>query len=230
MEVWWSGARSHSACCGWHFLHTCCSDIFRIACFDKRFTPQCSPGKQVEPSSRDTPAPAVQEAKGLLAAGLPALHCTPRWDSALPGAALGLFHPASLSEPPSGSYSSKETGKARTRWHDARRCQARASLSGGRSEPELKDINPGTARSAHGGRWPLRASCPDPNAGLSPDRPRIIITIVVVVYYYYYIIPKQANKQTCPKTWMFCYASLLCTLYLFPTISMLMHLSSVTNF
>lgn len=30
-----------------------------------------APGRQVKPNSRDTPAPAVQEANGLLAAGLP---------------------------------------------------------------------------------------------------------------------------------------------------------------
>ncbi|XP_072792746.1 uncharacterized protein [Taeniopygia guttata] len=34
------------------------------------FTPRCDPGRQVKPSSRGTPVPAVQGAKGLLAAGL----------------------------------------------------------------------------------------------------------------------------------------------------------------
>lgn len=190
-------------CCGWQFLHICCSDIFRLAYFGKHFTPRCSTEAgetQLEGHSR----PGGAGSKGAVGgwAACVTLHAPLRLGPSR--CCPGLISPRSLPEPPRGSYSPKETGKVRKRWHAAWQCQAGASLPAGRrdsSGPELRDARPGTASSAHGG--PLPASCPDPNGALSPNRPQIIIIILLLL-----LLPPNQPTKTQQRPGMFCYASL----------------------
>lgn len=199
-------------CCGWRFLHICCSDIFRLACFGKHFTPRCSreAGEtQLEGHSRPGGAGSKRAVGGW--AACVTLHAPLRLGPSR--CCPGLISPRSLPQPPRGSYSPKETGKVRKRWHAAWQCQAGASLPAGRrdkSGPELRDARPGTASSAHGGRWPPARIVSRPRRGAESKHHYYYYKSLLCYYYCYCYCYPPTNQptKTQQRPGMFCYASL----------------------